>query len=198
MYRENRKLVLNLRYMLCLLIAMATKASVFSQITAPTEIAGISAWWCADSVQQESGTPVSFWNNLVNTTESVSQPVADNSPTLIKDVSEVNNHAVLRFDGNDYLDGGDIMNVGSVGQTAIIVAKSMKDNGCFFAKSITGIANCRNFLTYEDGTLFYFNEPVRGNYSQIKGKNNKTYYDILSTACDLNVAKICFYQSSAY
>lgn len=196
MLKENRKSVLKFRYMLCLLIAMAIKVSVFSQITAPTEIAGISAWWCADSVQQESETPVSFWNNLVNTTESVSQPVADNSPTLVKDVSEVNNHAVLRFDGNDYLDGGDIMNVGNVGQTAIIVAKSMKDNGCFFAKSITGIANCRNFLTYEDGTLFYFNEPVRGNYSQIKGKNNKTYYDILSTACDLNVAKICFYQSS--
>ena len=136
MYRENRNLVLNLRYMFCLLIAMATIPSVFSQITAPAEIAGISAWWCADSVQQESGTPVSFWNNLVNTTESVSQTVADNSPTLVKDVSEVNNHAVLRFDGNDYLDGGDILDVGNVGQTAFIVARSNGNNGNFYSKSL--------------------------------------------------------------
>ena len=136
MFRKDKKLVLNLRYSLCLLVAMAIKVSVFSQITAPTEIAGISAWWCADSVQQESGTPVSFWNNLVNTTESVSQSVADYSPTLIKEVSEVNNHAVLRFDGNDYLDGGDILNVGKEGQTAFVVAKSNGNNGNFFSSAI--------------------------------------------------------------
>ena len=134
-----------LRNVFCLLITMATIHPAFTQISAPTEIAGISAWWCADSIQQESGTPVAFWNNLTNTSESVSQPVADNSPTLIKDVSEVNNHAVLRFDGTDYLDGGNILNVGSVGQTVFCIGLTTKKTGSFYAKSLLGTAKNRHF-----------------------------------------------------
>lgn len=186
MLRENRKLVLNLRYMICLLIAMATKASVFSQITAPTEIAGISAWWCADSVHQESGTPVSFWNNLVNTTESVSQPVADNSPTLVKDVSEVNNHAVLRFDGNDYLDGGDILNIGNGGKTIFIVAKSNDVVGTFYGKTIYGNAKCRYSLSYGSSTKkMRFLVQMGDKQCLIDGIANTSTYEIHSTEIDV-------------
>lgn len=166
MYRENRKLVLNLRYMICLLIAMATIPSVFSQITAPTEIAGISAWWCADSVQQESGTPVSFWNNLANATESVSQPMEDYSPTLVKDVAEVNNHSVLRFDGTDYLDGGDILDLMSSDWTWFVVAENEKNNGYIIAKCVSGPTPGRYSLT--TSSLIY------------QGRNN-TAYDVKYT-----------------
>ena len=192
MFRKDKKLVLNLRYMICLLIAMAIKTTVFSQITAPTEIAGISAWWCADSVQQESGTPVSFWNNLVNTTESVSQPVADNSPTLIKDVSEVNNHAVLRFDGNDYLDGGDILNVESVGQTICIVAQSTKKNGTFYAKSILANVKMRYGLFYEGGALCSMYHCPLENYI-LNGFAN-TGYDLMSSTINFTDGNFSFFQ----
>lgn len=194
MFRKDKKLVLNLRYMICLLIAMATIPSVFSQITAPTEIAGISAWWCADSVQQESGTPVSFWNNLVNTTESVSQPVADNSPTLVKDVSEVNNHAVLRFDGNDYLDGGDIMNVGSVGQTVFCVGLITKRNGSFYAKSLLGAAKNRHFLIYEN-VPEYFIQLGSTNYMPT-GKACLNEYVLYAGRIDLG-KQISFFQDAS-
>lgn len=163
MYRKIKKIVSILRYVICLLISMATIHFAFSQITAPTEISGISAWWCADSVQQESGTPVAFWNNLANTSESVSQPVADNSPTLIKDVSEVNNHAVLRFDGTDYLDGGNILNVGSVGQTVFCIGLTTKKTGSFYAKSLLGKAKNRHFLIIEN-VPEYFVQLGTSNY----------------------------------
>ena len=192
MYRENRKLVLNLRYMMCLLIAMAIKVSVFSQITAPTEIAGISAWWCADSVQQESGTPVSFWNNLVNTTESVSQPVADNSPTLVKDVSEVNNHAVLRFDGNDYLDGGDILDIGQEGQTVFCLGLITKKNGAFYAKSIAASAKNRYFFTYEQ-VPEYGVQIGNSNYMPT-GQANLNNYNLYAGRIDLG-NQIYFFQN---
>lgn len=193
MYRENRKLVLNLRYMLCLLIAIAIKTTVFSQITAPTEIAGISAWWCADSVQQESGTPVSFWNNLANTTESVSQSVADYSPTLVKDVSEVNNHAVLRFDGNDYLDGGDIMNVGSVGQTVFCLGMIQKKNGSFYAKSLLGSVTNRHCLIYEN-TPEYLLQIGSKNYMPI-GPTCLGEYVFFTGKIDLQNQQIFYFQS---
>lgn len=195
MLRENRKLVLNLRYMFCLLIAMATIPSVFSQITAPTEIAGISAWWCADSVQQESGTPVSFWNNLVNTTESVSQPVANNSPTLVKDVAEVNNHAVLRFDGNDYLDGGNIMNVGSVGQTVIILGKTDKTAVSFYSKSVQAGSEGRVYYLYNNSAP-HFQIQIGTNNFVIKGENRLSTYECNSTYINLNDAEMMFFQDN--
>ncbi|MBP5723479.1 MAG: hypothetical protein J6X18_07915, partial [Bacteroidales bacterium] len=146
----NVHLSVLLKSILCLHCCVAVATAAFTQISAPTEIAGISAWWCADSVQQESGTPVAFWNNLANTSESVSQPVADNSPTLIKDVSEVNNHAVLRFDGTDYLDGGNILNVGSIGQTVFCLGMIQKNNGSFYSKSLLGSTANRHCLIYEN------------------------------------------------
>lgn len=192
MYRENRKSVLKFRYMFCLLVAMALNPFVFSQITAPTEIAGISAWWCADSVQQESGTPVSFWNNLVNTTESVSQPVVDNSPTLVKEVSEVNNHAVLRFDGTDYLDGGDILNIGKEGQTVFCIGLITKKNGSFYAKSLRAAAKNRYFLIYEN-VPEYFIQLGATNYMPT-GKSSLNEYVLYTGKIDLG-NQIYFFQN---
>lgn len=155
MYRENRKSVLKFRYMICLLVAMAINASVFSQITAPTEIAGISAWWCADSVQQDDGSAVSIWYNLASTTVSVTQSVPENSPTLVKNLAELHNHAVLRFDGTDYLDGGDILNVGKVGQTVFCVGLINRKNGTFYAKSLRGGTPNRYSLLYENSPEYF-------------------------------------------
>lgn len=193
MYRENRKLVLNLRYMICLLVAMATIPSAYSQLTAPTEIAGISAWWCADSVQQESGTPVSFWNNLVNTTESVSQPVADYSPTIVKGVDEVNNHAVLRFDGNDYLDGGNILNIGKGGHTVFCIGIVTKKNGSFYSKSLLGKAQNRHFLIYEN-VAEYMVQLGSIDYA-IVGESSIGVYSLYSGKIDLNNNQLFFFQN---
>ena len=184
-----------LRNVFCLLITMATIHPAFTQISAPTEIAGISAWWCADSVQQESGTPVAFWNNLANTSESVSQPVADNSPTLIKDVAEVNNHSVLRFDGNDYLDGGNILNVGNVGQTAFVIGKSVKTSGSFYAKTIYGESLFRYSLNYGSGTKkMRFLVIIGGAESVIDGVVNLITYEIHSTKINLLTGNISYLQ----
>jgi len=182
-----------LRNVFCLLITMATIPLAFSQISAPTEIAGISAWWCADSVQQESGTPVAFWNNLANTSESVSQPVADNSPTLIKDVSEVNNHAVLRFDGTDYLDGGNILNVGSIGQTVLLVGKSNENNGSFYAKSLSGWGYDRLYCIYENKKLTYLIQ-YEEKYYMLNGTTKMGSFDLFSTCIDVQNALMSFFQ----
>lgn len=193
MFRKDRKLVLNLRYMFCLLIAMAIKVSVFSQITAPTEIAGISAWWCADSVQQESGTPVSFWNNIANTTESVAQPVLEYCPTLVQNVLELNNHAVLRFDGNDYLDGGNILNIGNVGQTAFVVAKSNSDRAGFYAKSIYKLAPYRTYLIYESNKIYASVQYIKNAYN-VLGVTKVNFFDLLSYSINIKEGYLSLYQ----
>ena len=196
MFKKEKKISSFIQYVICLLIAMETIQSAFSQITVPTEILGISAWWCADSVQQESGTPVSFWNNLVNTTESVSQPVADNSPTLVKDVSEVNNHAVLRFDGNDYLDGGNILNVGNNGLCMVLVVKTNKNKGSIIAKAIRGGGANRYSVLAETATQI----GLVVQYSQAIFKSLGTIhidsYDVLTAQIELAKGKQCLFQEN--
>ena len=182
-----KKISSRLRNVFCLLITMATIHPAFSQISVPTEIAGTSAWWCADSVQQESGTPVSFWNNLVNTTESVSQSVTDNMPTLIKDVSEVNNHAVLRFDGNDYLDGGNILNVESQGLVLFIVVKTTKNKGCFIAKAIRGGGKNRYALLEETVTQVGLSVEYSNTSYRTLGTLHINMIDIVSA--QINISK---------
>ena len=162
----KQQLSVILKYMLCLHCCVAFTCVAYSQITNPTELPGLSAWWCADSVKQDDGSAVSFWNNMANTTESVTQPVPDYSPTLVKNVTELNNHAVLRFDGNDYLDGGDILDLKSSGWSWFVVAINENNNGYIFAKCVSGPTPGRYSLT--TNSLIY------------QGRNN-TAYDVKYT-----------------
>ena len=165
MSRELRhQLSVMLKYILCLYCCVAVITVAYPQIANPTEIEGLSAWWCADSVRQDDGSAVSFWNNMANSTESVSQPVPENSPTLVKNISELNNHAALRFDGTDYLDGGDILNVGKVGQTVFCIGLTHNKAGSFYAKSFLGSASNRHFLIYENNVPEYFIQIGSTNY----------------------------------
>lgn len=175
----KQQLLVLLKYILCLYCCVAVVIVAYPQIANPTEIDGLSAWWCADSVRQESGTPVSLWNNLANTTESVSQSVADYSPTLVKDVAEVNNHSVLRFDGNDYLDGGDIMNIGTYGKTIFVLGLSTTKNATFIAKASESATTYRYSLMYVDNNLRFLLQ-IGNNKFFNDGKVSLSKYHIYS------------------
>lgn len=166
--------------------------TAFCQI--PTDIDGISAWWCADSIQQDAETNVMFWENMVNTTESVSQSVEDYSPTLVKNVSAVNNHAVLHFDGNDYLDGGNIMNVGSSGQTVFIIGKTDKAAVSFYAKSVQAGSVGRVYYLYNNSAP-HFQIQIGSKNFVIKGENRLSQYELVSTKIDLLETEMAFFQN---
>ncbi len=180
--------------LLSTLISVFTSYYTFAQIANPTDINGISAWWCADSVQQETETYVSLWNNIVNAEISVSQPLIENSPKLIKNVEQLNNHSVLRFDGNDYLDGGNILNVGKLGQTAFVVAKSVGANGCFFAKSLAGLGNSRYYCMYENSKPTFLIQFTKDYYGPI-GVSRTNNYEQFSTIIDGIQGSMSFFQN---
>ena len=175
----------------CLSIGMVHSCFLFAQIANPTELPGLSAWWCADSVKQDDGSAVSFWNNMANATESVTQPVPDYSPTLVKNVSELNNHAVLRFDGNDYLDGGDILNVGDCGITSFVVGKSNEDIGTFYVKATAGGKGPYGYsLLYEKQLRFIY---FTNKWFLINVQNNLDQYDFYSNIIDIQRSTLFFF-----
>lgn len=184
-------------YCLCRILLALICSSVanmlVAQISNPTEITGLSAWWCADSVQQDDGSAVSIWYNMANTAESVTQPVTDNCPTLVKDVSELNNHAVLRFDGTDYLDGGNILNVGKVGQTVFCLGMIQKKNGSFYSKSLLGSIANRHCLIYEN-TPEYLLQIGSKNYMPT-GPMCLGEYVLFSGRINLQDQQVYYYQN---
>ncbi|MCQ2959614.1 MAG: hypothetical protein MJ198_05425 [Bacteroidales bacterium] len=182
---ELKKIVV---FIICSLSALFS----YCQIDNPFSIQGISAFWCADSIHQEDGTKVLAWRSLDSVSLLVSQLEESRAPILKKKVLELNNHAALQFDGRDYLDGGDILNVGT-GQTIFVILKSNNKMGTVVSKNIYASAPSRWCLSYE-GDLLYFMQAEKVEYSII-GPVNLNKWELISGKIDLNNGKISMFQS---
>ncbi len=179
-----------------LLIALCYSIVAVSQIV-PTDIDGLSLWLSADSIKQEDGTSVEMWASNAEDGVLVSQVIATAQPTLVKSVAELNNKPVVRFDGNDYLNGGvSFLNIGKKGQTTFIVAKSNTANGSFYAKSLAGAAPNRYFFIYEDGTLSDIVVNSTGKQSALAAVSKLGKYDLLSTSVDLSGGEMTLFQQN--
>jgi len=169
-------------------------SAIYAQVN-PTAISGLSAWWCADSVKQDNNTLVSNWVSIDEST-TVTQEIEDWAPMLVKEVSELNNHAVLRFDGNDYLNGGNVLNVGSQGQTVFVVCMTKKKDASFYAKSYLGSIKNRNCLIYESKPEFLI-QIGNTNYMPT-GNAHIGEYDLFSTRIDFSKNYMSLFQSGFY
>ena len=161
----------------------------------PMAIKGMSAWWCADSIKQENNTVVTNWGSMDESIVVV-QEVVDWAPTLVRDVSKLNNHSVLRFDGNDYLNGGNVLNVGNQGQTVFVVCMTNKKDASFYAKSYLGSVKNRNCLIYESKPEFLI-QIGNTNYMPT-GNAHIGEYDLFSTRIDFSKNYMSLFQSGFY
>lgn len=168
----------------------------WSQINSPKQIENLSAWWCADSVKQDSGSKLSIWENLIDSKNSVFQMVDENSPTLITNVVGFNNHSVVRFDGNDYLDGENILNA-TLGQTAFVVAVSNNPAGALFSKAIYN-GDASRYAMYYSGSYIKGQVQVgKGNsLLMLVGKNKYGQCNLFSHTIDVDSWKYTLYQDN--
>ncbi|MCQ2605173.1 MAG: hypothetical protein MJ204_01355 [Bacteroidales bacterium] len=162
------------------------------EITNPFDIDGLSAWWCADSVKQDSGAKISVWHDLSEANVSANAIIVEYAPTLVKNVEYLNNHAVLRFDGNDYYDCGNVLNVGSLGITVFSVSMSTKSTGCYYAKAIKGGGRYRYFLIHENNLGF---TTQITNTKGVIGKLKLNKYDILTATINKSVGYSYLFQN---
>jgi len=149
-----------------------TLYSAHSQ-TIPNAMPGLQAWWSADSLKVGNGNPIETWTTNNNEFLFVTQPTAANRPTLIDNV--LNGKPVVRFDGvNDYLDGGDILDIGSGGQTIFLIGKSIAQNGAYISKALYGNQSNRYAIEYDKqwskGFLFLHQDNIGNN--SIETENN--------------------------
>jgi len=86
-------------------------------------------------IDQADNTEVSSWTDRSANAHTIQQTTQANRPTF--QTAELNGNPVVRFDGsNDFLTGGDILDIGTNSLMMISTAKRSSGSGTIAAKSI--------------------------------------------------------------
>jgi PKD repeat protein len=120
------------------------------QFIKPNNINGNTLWLKADTSLVLTGTQVAQWNDISGNNHSFIQSTAVDQPILTNAGTILNNKPVVRFDGaSDFLNGGDILNVGTNSQTTFVVARG---TGVYYAKYGNGVSPLNIYSCYNLGS----------------------------------------------
>jgi len=184
-------------------IYLCSLSFVGSAQSFPSHIPGLTAWFSADALELGDGAPVSEWNNNNNANYpmKLEQPDTRYSPVFIENT--LNGKPVLRFNGsNQFLNGGNVLNIGNVGQSIFVVAKSTNNatDRTLLAKSAYGISQFSNnkyAIRFANTNIFRFEytdipPPTR----IITNTAASTDYSIVGTMVDLPAGSIALFVDS--
>ena len=144
------------------LLSNTSKFCVFK----PNELSENILWLDASQgVEIDGNGMVSTWNDLSPNGYSFVQILPTNRPILGN--TGPNNTESLQFSGNQFLDGGDILDLGTSSRTFFVVGSSQLSasttyGSCFIAKS--AYCYCSNrfaFLYYNNSTYFLYHETAQ-------------------------------------
>jgi hypothetical protein len=107
-------------------------------------------------INQADNSEVSSWADRSANAHTIQQTTAANRPTF--KTNQMNGNPVVRFDGtNDFLNGGDILDILSNNLTIVCVAKRTSGTeGNLCGKSRLGDGVGRYSLLRDSGNAFYF------------------------------------------
>lgn len=123
------------------------------------------------TVVKDASNRVSSWRNKVNPAIAFNQTNINFQPNWIASENQLNAQPLIRFDGtNDFINGGDVLNIGTNSASFFIVAKSnLPTSRYFFAKALAaGEPNRFGFghSGTEELTLVFHDNVVRNLTSQ--------------------------------
>ena len=128
---------------LLLLFTLNFSLLTYSQ-KSPIPTANIQLWLRADSVEITNGN-VSRWYDLSPNNYIIQQTIANARPTINE--SSINGHPTLYFNGSNWLNGGDILDLGTKNWNFYIVEKcNNTTDGYLICKDIYGSGASRYSL----------------------------------------------------
>ena len=148
--------ILNLikRYLTVIILFTAFMGK--AQVIYPPTIDSLVLWLSADSLSL-SNDSVNQWQDVSGRGNDFSQAVLSYQPRLLEADSVLNNKPVVIFDGiNDYLNGGDILDVGINSRSIFIIGRCNSSTGTYLAKSIYAAGNNRYALWYSSPDFYNF------------------------------------------
>lgn len=140
----------------------------------PSAFINTDLWLVADSATLENGK-VMNWASINNSTLSVSQDDANIAPGIQNDA--LNGHSAVTFDGTQYLDGGDVLDMPTDGYSVFIVGKS-NGSGTYYAKSLAGALPQRHAIFYAGDEITVIKHESANN--AIIGHKFTSDYELIS------------------
>lgn len=133
-------------------------------LISPSIYSGMKLWLKADTGVVLNGSNVAQWNDLSNNGNNVTQAVSSAQPLHTGNKPALNNLPSLFFDGNDYLSGGDILDLDNHDLTAVCLIRSNTNaTNSYFAKSnYTGTAGHYALAAFESDFGFYYSPYATG------------------------------------
>lgn len=166
----------------------------------PSLISGGMAWFSADSLKVPDNTSIAEWkNNYAHYPVVLEQTDTRYRPLYVENA--LNGKPAVRFNGlNQYLNGGNVLNIGTVGQSIFVVAKSTNNanNRTLLAKSAnTTTSRSKYAIRFANTNVFRFEytdipPPTR----VIQNTVASTDYTIIGTTVDLPAGSIAFFVNS--
>lgn len=142
----------------------------------PANSVNTSLWLKADAgVILDASNKVQQWNDLSNNGYLISQNNATKRPTIVNNV--VNGYPSLAFNGNQFLSGGDILDLGFNSRSFFVIGKMASSNQTLLAKSRAFNATFR-YGIIKDGTnsaFLFQSDNNTSNYSTFNTNNYALY-----------------------
>ncbi len=160
-------------------ISNVQKIELFS----PSQIPGLQAWFNPARGITSINNKIIQWIESSENSHSVIQSDTSFSPQLISNA--LNSYPLIRLDGiDDYLDGGNILNIENNSNTFFVMGKCASSSGTFICKSIPQNINNRWFILKEAGSLLFGSDnstvsnsilstSVNNNYNIITANRNR-------------------------
>ncbi|TVR82327.1 MAG: PKD domain-containing protein, partial [Chitinophagaceae bacterium] len=153
-----------------------TPSRKFTLLWLADEVASLSLWLRADDVQLGSGNNVSEWLDLSGNNHNVLQTVSARQPTVVSG-SILNNQPTINFNGSQFLDGGNILNIGTDSRTFFVVGNMTSNTGTFFAKSIlTGNPNRYALFSLNSQLTMQYRDSGNRDITTPKQNNNFSFF----------------------
>lgn len=160
----------------------------------PNLIPNLALWVSADGpLTKDASNFVSIWNDQSGNANNVFQNTASSRPRWADSLAQLNYNPVIRFTGNEFFDGGDLLDLRKNSQTVFIIGK-MTTNGTspanvYLSKSTGGNNPFRYAIFRENGLLTYLfhgqNGPA-GPSNAAATTNFGNYEMVTSTVCRNN------------
>lgn len=150
---------------------------------APSMYPGLQLWLNADSVIKDASNNVVEWSDLSNNSYNISQSTTSNQPKQIQ--NQLNGHALIQFDGaNDYLDGGDILDLELNNHELFIFCKNNSAQATFLSKNNSSVslsggysfninANTLQYIYNDNGMKLISTAFPLSQYQIIKATNDR-------------------------
>ncbi len=130
-------------------------------VFSPLIFSGVQVWLNGDDVEADVNNKVAVWNDKSDNAFSFVQDDDAKKPVLLS--NGLNDFPSLQFDGNDFLSGGDILDIANSSSWSLfVVGKSNASDGTFIAKSLAAGVPNRWALFYESSSLTFLFSDQNG------------------------------------